>query len=114
MRGNEKRPWRMERFRIETTIHYRMAGESDWHSGTTEDISGSGALVRAEPIARARTAIEMIFVVPVEMVSHAGGVVVCTGQVVRTVPAATANGLPGFAASITKYHLLRQPTVAGA
>lgn len=41
-------PRRGHRFALHLPVWYRIVGETEWHSGTTEDVSYSGVMLRTE------------------------------------------------------------------
>ena len=98
---------RAARFRLQMPLRYRVSGESDWHEGKTENISRSGVLFRAQHLIDIDASIEMSFVLPVRIPNEAAAEVVCSGQVVRTVPPSGAAPQPAIAAKIRDYRLIR-------
>ena len=96
---------RAARFNLRIPIRYRASGEVDWGEGTTENISRSGVLFRAKHLLEVGTAVDMSFVLPVEMGGKARAEVSCRGRIVRT--QANAGARPGVAATIASYHFGR-------
>jgi hypothetical protein len=86
---------RTERFPLRLPIRYRPVGSLQWAHGTTENISATGVLVRADVVPGLHAALDFRF--PVEM-GRDRSEVACRGAVVRT--ATGAAGQPAFAATI--------------
>ena len=108
---------RAQRFGIEMTIRYRGTDEMNWHEGRVENISRSGVLFRTQHLLEPKTPVEMKFMLPVEISNEAAAQVICSGSIVRAVPPAGGDTLPGLAAAIVDYVFLRgQPPadVSGA
>ncbi len=99
---------RPPRFEVKTPIKYRKTGETQWHEGVTENISGAGVFIRAVDPVPPKTAIEMIFSLFQRSSGQATTQVHCRGYIVREVPLTGAE--LGLAARITKYRLLRVHT----
>jgi len=104
MRGRAKvSPFRAQRFNLHLPLTYRQVGEQDWRKGTTENISRSGMLFRAEEMIPANAQLEINLVLPVEIAGLSAAEVVCRGQIVRTLePGQDANS-PALAAKILQY-----------
>jgi len=96
---------RAQRFPIKTAIRYREQGSSRWYEGNTLNISQSGVLFGTRQAPAPNTAVEMMFLLPLESRQNCGGQVICQGVVVRT---AHAGGLPQVAATIVRYRLVRR------
>ncbi len=102
----ELRP-RAKRFEIKAHIRYREVGRTSWFEGTTENISGSGLLFRADHVLRLKTPVQMSFSLPASMNSLGSARVHCQGFIVRTAPTAEPN-VTAIAAVIRSYRLVRQ------
>jgi hypothetical protein len=105
--GTEDIRPRAARFAIQIPLRYRASGETNWHGGRIENISRSGVLFRAEHRLEPKTSLEMSFVLPVEIGGEGGAEVICGGYIVRMVEPLTPDNLPGLAAAILDYRLLR-------
>jgi CheY-like chemotaxis protein len=104
MRGRAKvSPFRAQRFNLHLPLTYRPVGEQDWHKGTTENISRSGMLFRAEETIPANVQLEINLVLPVEIAGLSAAEVVCKGQIVRTLKSGDNTANPAFAAKILQY-----------
>ena len=97
-------PYRAQRFNLQLPIKYRPLGENDWRAGTTENISRSGLLFRAEEMLPANIQLEINLVLPAEIAGLSAAEVVCRGEVVRTMEAETPSMNPALAAKILQYH----------
>jgi PAS domain S-box-containing protein len=100
---------RAQRFTLQMPVRYRRAGEQAWHVGTTENISRSGVLFRADDILEPSTLLEMNLVLPVEIAGLAAAEVVCRGEVVRAVEPQQPEVSPALAARILQYHFQHGP-----
>src|SRR5579863_4885336 len=97
-------PFRAQRFHLHLPLKYRQIGENDWRAGTTENISRSGMLFRAEEMVPTNVQIEINLVLPAEIAGLSAAEVVCRGEVVRTMEAETPSMNPALAAKILQYH----------
>ncbi len=88
-------------------IRYRRNGEIWWVDGHVENIGRSGVLFQAPQLMDVKTVLDLNFELPVEIGGEAGAVVVCRGEVVRSVPPATPNVPTALAAKILEYRFLR-------
>jgi two-component system, cell cycle sensor histidine kinase and response regulator CckA len=94
--------FRAQRFKLRLPIRYRPLGEPDWRSGTTENISRSGVLFRAEELLDPMAQLEISLVLPPEIAGLSAAEVVCRGEVVRTTDTSAVH--PALAAKILQYH----------
>ncbi|HYY68512.1 MAG TPA: PilZ domain-containing protein [Terriglobales bacterium] len=98
---------RAPRFRLQLPVHYRLDGETQWWHGTTENISRSGVLFRAdqplEPNARLEFSVEL----PTDIFGMAATEILCRGEIVRQVGPASEGTSPGLAARILDYDFQR-------
>jgi CheY-like chemotaxis protein len=97
-------PFRAQRFQLQLPLKFRPIGENDWRAGTTENISRSGLLFRAEEMIPPNVQLEINLVLPAEIAGLSAAEVVCRGEVVRTVEAETPSMNPALAAKILQYH----------
>jgi PAS domain S-box-containing protein len=97
-------PFRAQRFNLQLPLKYRPLGEPDWRAGTTENISRSGMLFRAEEPISPTVQVEINLVLPPEIAGLAPAEVVCRGEVVRSVAGETPSMSPALAAKILQYH----------
>jgi len=97
-------PSRAQRFQLQLPLRYRKIGEQAWLAGTTENISRSGMLFRAEELLSPNVQLEINLVLPPEIAGLEAAEVVCRGEVVRTVDAETPAMSPALAAKILQYH----------
>jgi len=93
---------RAQRFNLQLPLKYRQVGEDDWRAGTTENISRSGLLFRAEEALAPNVQVEINLVLPAEIAGLSAAEVVCRGEVVRTEHSSTMH--PALAAKILQYH----------
>ena len=97
-------PFRAQRFKLNLPLKYRLLGEPDWRKGTTENISRSGMLFRAEEMVPPNAQLEINLVLPAEIAGLSAAEVVCRGEVVRTQAPETPTMNPALAAKILQYH----------
>lgn len=98
---------RAQRYEIGTLIRYRVRGEQEWHEGMTENISISGMLIRANRALQPRTAIEMRFLLPIELDGERAAEVFCRGLVIRSSKCRFPAGTVTIAAKIVHSRFLR-------
>ncbi|MBV9482527.1 MAG: response regulator [Acidobacteria bacterium] len=96
--------FRAQRFKLQLPIRYRPVGDADWRRGTTENISRSGVLFRAEEALQPAAQLEISLVLPPEIAGLSAAEVVCRGEVVRTVEGSPPTLHPALAAKILQYH----------
>ena len=96
--------FRAPRFNLHLPMKYRQLGENDWHTGTTENISRTGVLFRAEERISPAAQLEINLVLPVEVAGLSPAEVVCRGEVVRAVEGKQTATMPALAAKILQYH----------
>ena len=96
--------FRAKRFSLQLPLKYRPLGEQDWHSGTTENISRSGMLFRAEELISPNVQLEINLVLPREIAGLSAAEVVCRGEIVRSVEGTEPTMTPAIAAKILQYH----------
>jgi PAS domain S-box-containing protein len=104
IRNKVTSPFRATRFDLHLPLKYRLVGESGWREGTTENISRSGMLFRAEEFVAPNAQLEINLVLPAEIAGLAAAEVVCRGEVVRTVETGVGAVSPTLAAKILQYH----------
>ena len=97
---------RARRFLVQVPLHYRVNG-SAWRRGTTENISRSGVLFRAESSVEPNAALELTMALPAELAGNGAAEVSCRGSVARIVPPAGGESAPRLAATISHYRLVR-------
>ena len=102
-------PARAQRFQLHLPLRYRRLGESQWHVGTTENISRSGLLFQADDVLQPNSQLEINLVLPAEIAGLSGTEVVCRGEVVRTVDRPGTTVSPALAARILQYHFQHGP-----
>jgi hypothetical protein len=99
---------RARRYEIGTAIRYRVRGERAWHDGVTENISISGVLMRSFRPLDPKTAVEMRFVLPVELDGERAAEVFCRGFVIRSSTCRIPAGAFTVAARIMHSRFFRQ------
>ena len=102
-------PARAQRFQLHLPLRYRRLGETQWHVGTTENISRSGMLFHTDDVLQPNSQLEINLVLPAEIAGLAGTEVVCRGEVVRTIERRGESVSPALAARILQYHFQHGP-----
>jgi PAS domain S-box-containing protein len=97
-------PFRARRFNLHLPLRYRPLGEKSWRPGTTENISRSGLLFRAQEMLEPNAKVEISLVLPAEIAGLAATEVVCRGEVVRSIGSQDPKVNPALAAKILQYH----------
>ncbi|HUA16333.1 MAG TPA: ATP-binding protein [Verrucomicrobiae bacterium] len=100
---------RAQRFHLHLPLRYRRLGEKEWHEGTTENISRSGMLFKADEMLQPHSQLEINLVLPAEIAGLSATEVVCRGEVVRTVEPHGETLSPALAARILQYHFQHGP-----
>ncbi len=103
-RGKLPSPFRAQRFNLHLPLRYRLVGEDDWRKGTTENISRSGMLFRAEELVSPNVQLEINLALPAEIAGLSPAEVICRGEVVRAVESDSPAVSPALAAKILQYH----------
>jgi two-component system, cell cycle sensor histidine kinase and response regulator CckA len=94
---------RAKRFNLQVPLKYRPFGEVAWSRGTTENISRSGMLFRAETVIQPQVQLEISLVLPSEITGLSTAEVVCRSEVVRAVHSPLGTMGPAIAAKILRY-----------
>src|SRR5207253_9879717 len=97
-------PFRAQRYKLQLPMRYRLVGDNAWREGTTENISRSGMLFRAEEVIPTNVQLEINLVLPAEIAGLSAAEVVCRGEIVRMVEAESSKVNPALAAKILQYH----------
>jgi PAS domain S-box-containing protein len=108
-RARHAPPVRAQRFQLHLPLRYRRLGETDWHVGTTENISRSGMLFHTDNVLQPNSQLEINLVLPAEIAGLSGTEVVCRGEVVRTIERTGEAMSPALAARILQYHFQHGP-----
>ena len=107
-------PQRAPRFTLQLPVHYRLAGESLWRHGTTENISRSGVLFRADQPLEPNAHLEFSVELPTDVFGMAATEILCRGEVVRQVDPPEEGMSRALAARIVDYHFHRTGQMAEA
>jgi PAS domain S-box-containing protein len=108
-RARHAPPARAQRFQLHLPLRYRRLGETQWHVGTTENISRSGLLFHTDDLLQPNSQLEINLVLPAEIAGLSGTEVVCRGEVVRTIERQGESVSPALAARILQYHFQHGP-----
>ena len=99
-------PRRGKRFDLHWPIWYRMVTETEWHSGTTENISFSGALIHGKTSTVPATPLVVVIALP-STPSRPRSCLVGEGRVVRRITAAPQAEGSAFAVAVNRYRFDR-------
>jgi len=102
---------RATRFPVQVPFRYRRAGELEWSQGTTENMSCSGVLFRAQQLLSPDISLEMRFVLPQELAGRASEEVACNGYVVRAVEPSRPGEPPALASKLLDCIFIHPPDV---
>ena len=87
--GEPERVPRHARFEVRLAISYRQRGDTDWRTSTTENVSRSGVLFRADGPLDPQTPLELMLTLPGTVAGEPPSRLRCDGHVVR---ATTCSG----------------------
>ncbi len=76
---------RAKRFPLRLPVKYRGAGEKRWFTGTTDNVSCSGMLIRGRHALSPAARVELLLTMPGQLAGDARVVAFCNGQVVRKI-----------------------------
>ena len=96
-----------QRFRLRVPVHYRAIGDAEWQTGTTENISRSGVLFRADHLMEPNAQLEITLVLPFDAVGLCSTEILCRAEVVRAVSPGIHDPAPAVAARFLDYRFLR-------
>jgi len=100
---------RAPRFPIHIPIRYRMLHSRDWLVGSTENVSRSGVLFRAErPFELTATLDLRLELPPINNDDRVRGEIACKGEVVRVEWTYDAGGSVAVAVAIHDYRLVQK------
>src|SRR5690242_12989171 len=74
---------RAKRFPLRLPVKYRSVGDKRWFSGTTDNVSCSGMLIRGKHTLSPASKIEVMLSMPSQVAGEAQVVALCNGRVVR-------------------------------
>jgi hypothetical protein len=94
---------RAPRIPAESPVRFRPFGQIEWSKGITYDVSPTGLLFRSNRVMDVHAMVQINFVAPVEIAGKQGALVICHGQIVRTVMPAVSDGQGHLAARILEY-----------
>jgi hypothetical protein len=92
-------PPRGPRYSLQLPAWFRMAGETDWHVGTTEYVSPSGLIVRAGDPPAPGSRVDVVVALP-PAGFESSGCLVGRGLVVGAVGPSPHTGQPTFAVTL--------------
>ena len=90
------------------------SGEQGWRQGTTDNISRSGLLFKAEEVLQPNAQLEINLVLPAEIAGLSPTEVVCRGEVVRSVEGEGALDESGTGGENSAVSLPARPSCVGS
>ncbi len=102
---------RATRFPVQIPFRYRRSGELEWSQGTTENMSCSGVLFRAQQLLPPDSSLEMQFALPPALAGEASEEVSCSGYVVRVVQPARPGEPLALASKLLDCIFIHPPDV---
>lgn len=103
---------RPKRFDLHTPVRYRHAGSSNWHKGTSQNVSCSGVLFKGRHAMKVYEPIEVEMQLPPQITGDTPVFLYCRGYVARIVEPKLPFAKPGLAATFLDYKV-RYATKAG-
>jgi hypothetical protein len=98
---------RTQRFALGLPAFYLAVGDTEWRGGTTENISGSGVVIRADGTAVPDALVTVVVSLP--STSHeCGACLVGRGRVTRIIRSCARTATPAFAVEVVRYRLHRR------
>jgi hypothetical protein len=74
---------RAKRFPLHLPVKYRGQGENRWFTGTTDNVSCSGMLLRGRHVLSTAAKVELMLTLPSQIAGEAQLLARCSGEVVR-------------------------------
>lgn len=100
---------RAPRVRAQVPLHFRELGGFGWKTGTTENISQSGVLFKADKIIKVGTPIELQYSPPAQINWATSSQVSCRGTIVRNQAPPSPADKAACAAKIATYEAWHKP-----
>ncbi len=97
---------RAPRYPIVAPVLYKPYGGTDWHEGTTVNISRSGVLFYGGLDIAVKILLEMQIEFPADVTGDSATRLMCWGPVVRKIEPTSLDPLPALAASISRYRFI--------
>ncbi len=103
--GEPERVPRHARFEVRLAMSYRQRGDTDWRTSTTENISRSGVLFRADGPLDPQTPLELMLTLPGTVAGEPPSRLRCDGHVVRATTCSGGGPQSCLAAAVADYRL---------
>jgi hypothetical protein len=103
---------RSSRYDLHLPAWYRARGERRWHAGTTESISGSGALIRTRERTHPTGIINIVIELPHEEDNAKSGCLTGTGRVVSYERSLGPDDSASFAIAVRRYRVQRSNRIS--
>lgn len=103
---------RSSRYDLHLPAWYRARGERRWHIGTTESISGSGALIRTPENTCPTGVINVVIELPHDEDDATSGCLIGTGHVVPRDRTFGPHGSTSFAIAVRRYRVQRSSRIS--
>src|SRR5687768_7311556 len=82
-RNGRQRSGRAQRFALALPIVFRRLGDAEWHTGTTENLSDSGAVICTDSPFMPPSIVDFVIALP-STALHTGGCLTGQAEVVRS------------------------------
>ena len=102
---------RPSRYDLHLPAWYRARGERRWHAGTTESISGSGAVIRTPENTHPTGVINVVIELPHDEEDSMSGCLIGTGRVVRGDRSFGPDHSTSFAIAVRRYRVQRSDRI---
>jgi hypothetical protein len=108
------RPFRRaQRFALELPVVFRRLGDAEWQTGTTENLSDSGAVIRTTSPCMPPSIVDFVIALP-STSTHSGGCLTGQAQVVRSFTLLSETHESVFAVCFNECRLARRESVQHA
>jgi len=97
---------RAQRFSLQLPVLYRRSDESPWLQGTTRNISRSGVLFQTHAYQGSGVSLDLLLLMPEDMVGPVPAKVHCHGRVVRILSADAPTTDTTLAVKISDYRFV--------
>jgi hypothetical protein len=104
---------RAQRFALELPIVFRRLGDDEWQTGTTENLSDSGAVIRTNSPCMPPSIVDFVIALPSSS-THPGGCLTGQAEVVRSFTLLSEARESAFALCFNECRLERRERVHAA
>ena len=105
-RAGSPDPARSQRYPLQLPVRFRVRPDAEWDTGYTENLSDSGAIIRAKTQLMPADTVEVMIALPSSS-GHTGGCLCGQARVVRSFSLVGDDADAAFAVTFTHYRLER-------